>query len=244
MKSNGIDDILIDASQKQEKSRGGIIFIFILILLLIIGVALYYYYFIMNKEDEISKKDLFFNQIANTNIKEMLTNNVIETIYSKLQKNNYEIENTINFTNTLDIQNSSYLKDLDFSKFIIDLNSKRNIEDERSISELYLKYSGNDIFNFKVYTTDNEIALYSDEIYEKYVAINYDDISKILKTDIDFDMLKNKNKLDFTKKDLENYFNEYRNLVLENLTEEMFSIDEKYVIRTDTEDLQERWLQC
>lgn len=238
MKNNGIDDILIDASDRQEKSKGGRIFVFILIILLILGGLFYYYYFILNPKDTASDKELFIEQISKTNIKTIFSSNLYESIYSKLQKDSYEIENNIDFNNTLDSLKTEYLKDLDFSKFKMSLNNKRNVEDNLSLSEMILKYSGNDIFNFKVLTTDSEIALFSDEIYEKFVAIKYDDIKKVFDTNIDFDVIRNNNKIELTKKELINELNEYKSLILDNLQDDMFSKNENYIIRTDNQDLE------
>lgn len=238
MNNIGIDDIQIGASDKSEKrSKLGPI-IFLIFIILIAGGVVFANYYFKNQKEDISAKELFIMQASNTKINKMIDNPIYEKIYDGLQTKDYETENNINFTNTIKELDIEYLRNLDFSKFDIKLNGKRRASDLKSSSEVYLKYSGNDIFNFKVVSLEDEIAVYSDEIYEKYVSINYDDINKLFNTNLNTNALKNKNKIDLSKTDIQKYFSEYKDIVLNELTEEMFSIDENYAIKNGEEQIE------
>ncbi len=238
MNNRGIDDIQIGASDKSDKQSGRGPIIFLIFVILIVGGLFFANYYFKKSNPEVSAKDLFIMQASNTNINKIANNQIYEKIYSKLLTEDFEINNNINFTNSIREFDNEYLRNLDFSKFDIKLNSKRRGSDSKSINEVYLKYSGNDIFNFKVLSSDDEIALYSDEIYEKYVSANYDDVNKIFNTNFNFNILKNKNKIDLSKSDIQNYLVEYKNAITDELTEEMFSIDENYVIKNNNEEVE------
>ena len=239
MNNRGIDDILIDASERKNSSPKKIIVI-LLFLIIIIGIGVYYaYYYLKSKEEPISYKNLFFEKFSEIDIEKYFTNNMVEKIYTSLLTSDYEMDNAIKVTNTLEnFDDNYYLKDIDVSKFDIDANIKRNIEKARSLSDININYLGNSIFNFKTIITDNEIALFSNDIYEKYVAIDYDNINNLFNTNINTNLLKNNDRLEITKKDLIRNYDTYKEIALGFLTEDMFSSNENYVIHQEENDIE------
>lgn len=238
MEDNGIDDILIGASYKNVKSkgRGFKVFFIILIIILIAFFGINYYLNTIKKESPI--KEQFIEQLSKTNIKSFLNNELYENMYARLLKENFEIENSINFTNSIDNFNSDYLRKIDFSKFIINLNSNRDADNDISFSEILLKYSGNDVLNFKAIQTDNNIAIYSDELYDRYVAVEYDDLNKIFGTEIDVDILKNRDRIDLTKSEIIEYYKNYKEEIISRIQEDHFSKNENYGIVKDDNEIE------
>ena len=234
MENNGIDDILIGANHEQEKPRRGGLW---LIIILLLGVAAWFgvNYFNNNIKESKPIKEQFIEQLSSTNIKDFLNNPLYENIYSRLAKENFEIENDINFTNSIENFNSDYLKNIDFSKFIIKLNSNRIVEEDTNYSEVLLKYSGNEILNFKSILTSNNMAIYSDELYDKYVAVEYDELNKIFGTTgtVNYikNLLKNKDRIELTKLDLTNYYKKYKENILSSIDEESFTKNENFAIK-------------
>lgn len=238
MEDNGIDDILIGASYKnvKPKGRGFKVFFIILIIILIAFFGINYYLNTIKKESPI--KEQFIEQLSKTNIKSFLNNELYENMYARLLKENFEIENSINFTNSIDNFNSDYLRKIDFSKFIINLNSNRDADNDISFSEILLKYSGNDVLNFKAIQTDNNIAIYSDELYDRYVAVEYDDLNKIFGTEIDVDILKNRDRIDLTKSEIIEYYKNYKEEIISRIQENHFSKNENYGIVKDDNEIE------
>lgn len=238
MEDNGIDDILIGASYKNVKSkgRGFKVFFIILIIILVAFFGINYYLNTIKKESPI--KEQFIEQLSKTNIKSFLNNELYENMYARLLKENFEIENSINFTNSIDNFNSDYLRKIDFSKFIINLNSNRDADNDISFSEILLKYSGNDVLNFKAIQTDNNIAIYSDELYDRYVAVEYDDLNKIFGTEIDVDILKNRDRIDLTKSEIIEYYKNYKEEIISRIQEDHFSKNENYGIVKDDNEIE------
>ena len=238
MNNQGIDDILIDANNKPEKKGGSGFLVFAFLLIIIAGGLFFTKYYLENQNNNISAKDAFVQELSKTNAKSFMDNELYEKVYSRMQEENYEIDNNMVFTSSFDYSDNEYLKDLDFSKFNINLNTQKDNEANKSLSELLLQYSGNDIFNLKVITTEKNIAFYSEELNDKFIAIDYDDINKTFETSLNLDNFINNNKISLSKSQMLDYFKKYRDLFFEDLTEDKFSINENYIIKNDNGEIE------
>lgn len=228
-KDGGIEDILIGESYKSsKKSNKSLIFLFIILIIAIAGGA--YGYLNYKNTTQLSKKEEFGKHIANTNINSFLDIKTYNTILERLSKENSETSNDINFSSTID---NELLSDIDISKFAINLVNKVNIEENKGLSELKVDYLSNEIAKSKLITSQNKIAVASDDIVDKYIAVDIDNIQRVfpennnIKNLLD---LKNTEKIGITKEELSEYIDDCILQAYGNLTEENFEIDENFVI--------------
>jgi len=229
MNKGGIEDILIGNNyQNKKKKKGGIlVFIFMLLLIALICVCGYYYYVI---NQSVSQKELFVTNLSKQNINKFFENSVYEKLLKKLLNEDSQIDNNINFSTT---SKNEILDNLDLSKFVVKLGIQTDVETQKKFSRLGLNYSDNDIFNVKMISTKNEIAIQSNEIIEQYVGVHFDKVQEVFETDLDINKLKKiklLENIEITEDEKDEYIKKYLNQIFENLSEEKFSSKENIVI--------------
>lgn len=229
MKSSGIEDIVIERGydNKKKKNTGLKVVIILLILVLALFIGAYYYITNVNK---ISAKELFITNISSANIKTLLQSDIYTTTIQKSETNDFETETNVSFTTNL---KNDELKNVDVSKLSLDISNKNDIDNFKSFSEAVLSYAENEIFKLEVLSNEKSIALYSNEIHDKYVGCDYENISKILNIEYNknFQGLKNAKRIDITQEEMKEYFDKYLAKVMEELPEGKFSIQENIVIK-------------
>lgn len=235
MNNNGIEDILIGNNDKTSKKKGktGII-IFVLLLLILLGLGAAYLYFSYTK---VSYKEEFFNNLSNTNIGKIVNTEIYNNLCNRILNENSEATTSVNFSTTLEDEN---LKDIDTSKFLIDLTSKNNVNEEKFSTEFGINYSGNKIFNVKMLADKEKIAAFSDEVVDKYVCFNYPLVKEVFGIDVNKESLtriRDAQKINITDEEKQNYINKYMQDILTLLPEEKFSSQDNIVINKNAESL-------
>lgn len=236
MNNNGIEDILIGASYNNtnNKKRKNIIIILILLVLILIGIIIAYFY---TKKNIISPKEAFIKHMSNVNIHNILSNNIYEDLYSKITTSSYESSNNLKFSTNFENEN---IENIDESKFLLDGNIKKDINKNKTYGEFSLIYSGNDIFKLNTILDKNEIALFSEDISDKYIGIHYDKIKDVFGIDYDSNKINsmlNTEKIDLSKDNKNEYLKKYMNLITTNLSEEQFTIQENFLMEKNSETI-------
>ena len=229
MGNNGIEDILIGQNYKKEKKKGrGVVVFIILLLLCALGALVYIYYRLTH--NQVSTKELFLK--AGAKIDYVNTTNVklIDNLMENLVKKNSETETKINFSTTID---NEELKDIDVSKFVIEINGNNDAVNKKSFNEMIFNYSGNKVYGLKMLFDENKAALYADEITDKYVALNYDSMPSVLGIDLqkaDVTNFLENNKAQLTQDEFKIAVAKYANLFTQYLADTSFTIQENLVI--------------
>lgn len=229
MNNNGIEDILIGQNVGNEKKKGKGFVVFIILLLLCALAALIYIYYTLTNT-QISTKELFLQAGAKIDYANVSNVKLLENFMEKLVKTNSETETKINFSTTLE---NEEFKDIDVSKFVIEINGNNDAENKKSFNEMIFNYSGNKVYGLKMLFDENKAALFADEVTEKYVALNYDSMKSVL--DIDIQKSDITNFLEYKKVKLNDdefklAVGKYAKLFTRDLLDTSFSIQENLVI--------------
>ena len=230
MKDNGIEDILIDNNyeKKKKKNKKGIIIAFFLLLIILGGLCFAYWYF---TRPTTTAKQLFFNQLSNTNVKNVLEINSYKEILSKLIDESSEITSKINFSTTIENEN---LEGLDVSKFVLDLSNMNDVETKKNYSELDINYSGNEVLKVKMLANKDAFAIASDEIVNKYVGFRYNTINEENSKANLINEIYRAQGIDIKEEQKQTFINKYFNKIYENIAEEKFSYQDNYVLDGST----------
>lgn len=230
MKDNGIEDILIDNNydSKKKKNKKGIIIAFFLLLIILGGLCFAYWYF---TRPTTTAKQLFFNQLSNTNVKNVLEINSYKEILSKLIDESSEITSKINFSTTIENEN---LEGLDVSKFVLDLSNMNDVEIKKNYSELDINYSGNEVLKVKMLANKDAFAIASDEIVNKYVGFRYNTINEENSKANLINEIYRAQGIDIKEEQKQTFINKYFNKIYENIAEEKFSYQDNYVLDGST----------
>ena len=230
MKDNGIEDILIDNNydSKKKKNKKGIIIAVFLLLIILGGLCFAYWYF---TRPTTTAKQLFFNQLSNTNVKNVLEINSYKEILSKLIDESSEITSKINFSTTIENEN---LEGLDVSKFVLDLSNMNDVETKKNYSELDINYSGNEVLKVKMLANKDAFAIASDEIVNKYVGFRYNTIKEENSKANLINEIYRAQGIDIKEEQKQTFINKYFNKIYENIAEEKFSYQDNYVLDGST----------
>ena len=235
MNNDGIEDILIskDYNTKKKKGKGFFVIFFMLLIILIAFVSAYFY---LTKEN-VSSKELFAQNISKLNVNKLLDNELYTNLVEKMQKESSQTINSVKFTTDLETEE---LKDIDVTKFKLDITNSNDITTQKSYSEAILNYSGNEIFKSTLVLAENEIALGSNEIMNQYVGVHQDKIKDVFGIDIDLNKineLKEAESFKFSNEELNSNVQKYYKLAFENIPEEKFNVQENIAIENATENV-------
>ena len=235
MKSGGIEDILIERGYetKKKKNTGIKVVIFLLIVVLALFIAAYYYFINL---DKISAKELFITNISKTNFKALLQEDIYTKSFEKIETKDFETETNMSFTTTL---KKDELENVDVSKITIDILNKNDVDNSKTLNEATLKYAENEVFKMRTLSNENSIAIFANEIQDKYIGCNYENLQKILGINYNNNLkkLKNVEKINISDEDKTKYLEKYFAKVMENIPEEKFTIQENIVIQKTEESV-------
>lgn len=229
MKSGGIQDIVIERGNEKKKNTGIKVVIFIFIIILAFFIGTYYYLTNLNK---ISAKELFVTNISKSNIRQFLQKDIYSTTIEKLETKDFETNTNINFTTTL--KNEEF-KNVDVSKLSLEILNKNDVDNSKSSAEAILNYAENEIFRLKMLSNESTIALFLNEINDKYIGCNYENLQNTLGIDYNNNIndFKQLEKIDITEEEKDKYIKKYFSKIIDNIPEEKFSIQENIVIKKD-----------
>lgn len=235
MKSGGIEDILIERGYetKKKKNNGIKVVIFLLIIVLALFIGAYYYLTNMNK---ISSKELFITNISKTNFKALFQKDIYTNIIDKIETKDFETETNVSFTTTL---KNEELKNVDVSKITLEVLNENDVDNLKSFSEAKLKYAENEVFKLKALSNENAVAIFSNEIQDKYIGCNYENLKQTLNISYNNDLkkLKDIDNIDINEEEKNKYFEKYLSKIMENIPEEKFSVQENIVIQKAEESV-------
>ena len=235
MNNEGIEDILIskEYNTKNKKGKGFFVVFFLLLLILISLIAAYIY---LTKET-VSSKELFAQNISKLNVNKLLDNAVYTNLVSRLQNEDSEFLASVKFTTDLETEE---LNELDITKFKLDINNLNDTATKKSHLDAKLSYSGNEIFKADAIIAENEMAVASAEILNQYVGLHKDKLKDVFGIDIDFEKTEEFKKLDnikFSDEERKESIQKYLKLIMENIPEEKFSVQENIAIENASEDV-------
>ena len=236
MKNNGIEDIIIGNgyNTKKKKNTGLKIVMFFLIIILALFIGAYYYFTNMNT---ISAKEMFVTNISKSNIKELLQSNIYTTTVEKIQEKDFETNTNISFSTTL---KNEELKNIDVSKVTLEISNNNDVDNLQSLNEAVLNYAENEVFRLKMLSNENSIALFSNEINDKYVGCNYENLESTLGITYDYELIQNlktAENINITEDERNEYIKKYFSKIIENIPEEKFSIQENIAIQKDVDTI-------
>ena len=226
MKDNGIEDILIDNNYDSNKKKGKkwVIITFFLLLIFLGGLWFAYWYY---TRPVTTAKQLFFSQLSNTNVKNVLEIGSYKEILNKFTEESSEVTGKISFSTTIENEN---LEGLDVSKFVLNLNNMNDVEKTKSYTELGINYSGNEVLKVKMLTNKDAFAIASDEIVNKYVGFRYNTLNEENATTDLVSQIYSAESIDISEEQKKEIANKYFNKISENLSEEKFSYQDNYVL--------------
>ena len=234
MRNNGIEDILIGESYKTTKKSNKLLLFIIFLMIVLIGLVAFYFYY---TSTAVSTKELFIKQFSNNNAKNITNFDIYEQLAEKFSTTNSEVTSSINFSTS---KTNDDTQDIDLSKFVLDLSTKTDVQEERSYSELGIIYSDNDILRIKLLANKDKIGIASDEIVNKYVGVHYDAIKDTFGVEFDkndLDEFANKEKIDLTEEERNTFIKESAQKALSAIPEEKFTIQNNIAIDKEKESV-------
>lgn len=162
-----------------EKSKGKskvIIAVIIIVLLVIaIGVGAYLY---LATDLLKGNRELFFKYVAkNTEAFEMLIKDEQKEQIQQILQDKYTTEGVITYnleTNDAQIANET----IPVNNFRVEYNAKTDNTNKRESLQATLKYLTNDLFTLKYLRNDDLYALKSDEVINKYLAFDNNNLKE------------------------------------------------------------------
>lgn len=191
MKFNSPENIQMNENHNTKK-KGKKIIIISIVFLFIILVATYvvYSYYAKNIKNENTKNELF-SAMKNNDLAFFLKNDLYTSIEEKVEKENYETNFNVKLSTTM--ENNMFSK-LDLSKFEFYYDASKNHDENRFFSKISTQYAGNDLLAVDFIKNENQVAVKSDEIVNKYVGINKENTQKmadaLMESEVDLSTLK------------------------------------------------------
>ena len=245
MKNNPIEDISIDKSYNSKKNKKGkgliVVILFLFVVLLVVAG---FYWYILNNSKLETNKELFLKNISNNNTRYFLENELYEEIINKLKDSNSEVTSNIKFNTTI---SNELLDKFDISKFVVNMNSYNDVKNTKFYNELNLSYLDNNLIKLKIINNKNQVAVASDEIVNKFVGMNYENmpnmLNKILNTNVSLDQIDGINISDLSNEekisiDNSKMLKKYYDYIINEISEEKFSKENNFVITRNTNNIQ------
>lgn len=238
MNSEGIEDILISKEDngytKKKKPKFILVLFFLFLVILIVFVGAYWYL----TKDTVSSKQLFVQNVSKLNVNKLLKNELYTNFIDKMQKESSQMTSSVKFTT--DIEKEEF-QDIDVTKFDLNISNSNDVTSKKNYNEAILNYSGNEVFKFKLIAQENEAALASDEIMNQYVGLHLDKTKEVFGIDIDFDRIKelsSAENINLSDEEFNDLFKKYFEVVLNNIPEENFSVQQNIAIENATENVE------
>ncbi len=150
---------------KNKKSKKIIIILIILILIIIACIAGVLIWLNSQKSVKTAKQG-FFETVTKSNVQEIGTMDLYTDFFEDMFSENSSVETNV------DISFSS--EDVSVDNISLNIDSKNDIENLETYSNMTLNYSDNEIFNLEFLANSEALALKSDEIISNYVGLRYE----------------------------------------------------------------------
>lgn len=252
MQSAPIEDVVIGEKPKKKKGKGLKVGIFLLFIVLIVLIGLYLYFIYFQEEE--TDKEAFIKHIADNNIGDIFEADLYREILSKYTNRSYESNTSINFSikNPAAVIEDENLSSVDMSKFTLNWNTVKDVDNKRKYNELGITYSSNDLYTIKIISDEDIIAMRCDEIVDQYVGVFKQDFSSVFyevtglrvdTTDADkiteyLNSIDSKNKLDIDKNFKKSKITKYANVFFEGISEEKFAKHNNFLLQDADKSIQ------
>ena len=157
----------------------------IFLMILLIATAVLCTYYAKNRKSEDSKKEFLAN-LQNFDVSFFLNQDVHEAIAKKIKNQSYEISSQIKLATTME---NNMFSGLDLSKIEIQYQGMKDKQNKKFKSKIASQYAQNDLLTLDVLVGEDEFALKSDEIVNRYVGMKKMSTNQVLekafKTNID-----------------------------------------------------------
>ena len=150
---------------KNKKSKKIIIILIILILIIIACIAGVLIWLNSQKSVKTAKQG-FFETVTKSNVQEIGTMDLYTEFFEDMFSENSSVETNV------DISFSG--EDVSVDNISLNIDSKNDIENLETYSNMTLNYSDNEIFNLEFLANSEALALKSDEIISNYVGLRYE----------------------------------------------------------------------
>lgn len=150
---------------KNKKSKKIIIILIILILIIIACIAGVLIWLNSQKSVKTAKQG-FFETVTKSNVQEIGTMDLYTEFFEDMFSENSSVETNV------DISFSS--EDVSVDNISLNIDSKNDIENLETYSNMTLNYSDNEIFNLEFLANSEALALKSDEIISNYIGLRYE----------------------------------------------------------------------
>ena len=248
----------MNPSYRNPRSKKIILGMLIFLMILLIATAVLCTYYAKNRKSEDSKKEFLAN-LQNFDVSFFLNQDVHEAIAKKIKNQSYEISSQIKLATTME---NNMFSGLDLSKIEIQYQGMKDKQNKKFKSKIASQYAQNDLLTLDVLVGEDEFALKSDEIVNRYVGMKKMSTNQVLekafKTNIDLSIAKKMKNFLWEREpidlqnvvdsaDLKTYvqilekgnFSKKEN-VLVTLDEEPVSTTE-YAVELDTNQVAELW---
>ncbi len=222
MANSIIDDVIDeeDNSKENVKKKSSKMFVFLIILLILIIAISAVVFIYLKKKNEITPKIEFINYLTKNNFVSVFSFDSFDSLQAKLQNDSSESTTQISFTSpTLGID------DIEIS-----METKNNPKDEKTYVETGFNYGGNEILTTKFLSSNNSIAIKSDEIVVKYLGTKNENLgsvlSQIVGEDIPYiEMINELSEMELSNKVnvSENIFDKYLEIIKNGVEESSFN---------------------
>ena len=247
MEYGSMDDIILKGPNYQnekKKGKAGKIILFLFVIIIIGGAAAGYWYY--TKYILQTPKKIFFKYVGQNNITNVLDTDVYYDMISKISKQSFSSESTVDFTTTM---KSDFTQLMDVSKLDIVLNISSNKTSDKSMLEAKIAYSSNDLFSVKLLDTKDSIGIASDEILDKYIATSKTEFDNSIEktssidTDISADVVEDtlnditKNKIELDDNSKSQIAKDYLDTIYNSIPEEAVTQKPNVVVTIDSETI-------
>lgn len=217
-------------SNKKKSWVGIVITIIILIIIGVGGIIGYNYY---SKYKSNIPKIKFFEYIDDTNINNIADTTILEMLGQKIIDSSFSINNKLSFES----------QDENLKLPIIDINYNKNSNNQVNGDFIINKNEENELIKFSWLADEENIGIKSDDIVVKFVGSKKENLIDLLSK-----MYSNSNTNSQIELDLSNtqqienipedFFNKYKDIINNNLTEDKFTIEENILLTQNEASMQ------
>lgn len=225
-----------------HKKKKIIIISIIFLMVLLIATLATYSYFAKNSKNDVIKNELFAC-MRNDDLNFFADYKLYTKISERLKTDNYHSNAAITLSSTME---NDMLSDLDLSKFEFNYEQTKNNQTKQNYHKLVARYASNHLLTLDFISNEDQFALKSDEIVNRFVGTNRENgqqiIEKLLDRNMDYAILRKlknfvieREMIDFMKIAKVNGLYDYRK-ILENYTKpEDISKKENVVLTLNSE---------
>ena len=226
--------------RKNNNGKAVLIFVIILVVLALVGSVSAYVYFKLNVKEEIiddTNKKEFFYYLANTNIEKILNTDEYVNIINRVENENNETATTVSINTNKNMWNG-----YDLNKATLEYSTKKDVGNSLNFADIKLKYANNDIISVQEIKENNKFAIKSDEIVNKYVGLDLNNLKDVLKkigviTAVsipeNFDDIKFGDFLYLDGEYKESVKNKYKDYLYNQISPERFNVQRDVIVNVD-----------